>query len=281
VASGSVVGIARDAAQNGAAQNGAAQDEITVSWNGTYQQNIQLQAVFYQEDPATHLPASYLGYASAPVRVNDQGEVTWLGAFQPLATSTADMVLSPGDSFQGSVFVDAGDDSNAQEIARFTGNATVTLPHIDLARYSLRAIRTADAGRSSVYRTFGPADAHVSATFDPPVAFSPAPAAGSTIPRNATFQWQGGGSVFDLHIDAGKYGQIDIYTAPAGTAIGAALPVDAWSALGFDIPASTPVSVILVHFPAFRILDDALGAGLLDPTRTNVSESAPLSLILQ
>ncbi len=266
IASGNVVGIAPDPSR----------DEVTVFWNGGYQQTVLLQAVFYQEDPATQLPASYLGYATGSVKATDQGDPLWLATFQPLATSTANIVFSPPDGVQGSIFVDTGDDSSAQELARFTGNTSVTVPHIDFARYSVRAVHTADGARASIFWLFGTGDANVNPIFDPPVALTSPPAAGSTIPRNNMFQWSSGG-VVDLRIDAGKYGQSDIYTSAGG----AALPADAWNLLGLDIPSGTPVSVSLVHFPDPPSLDTALEFSGLDTNRVNFSQSAPLSLILQ
>ncbi|WP_394842473.1 hypothetical protein LZC95_36065 [Pendulispora brunnea] len=245
IAFGHVIGVQQD-------------DGLVIRWNGVYQDDVFIRAIVYEEDGTTHLPLRYLGTASNWVRVTHEQPTHWLASFAPIATSETEFQLSPPDnapppdSVEGSIFVDAGDGSNAREIGHLSSaTGKVTLPNFPGVRYTLRAEQRAAAGRSRLFRYFGPGDTSVQMKFTNPPKLLDAPAHGATIERDATLRWQGDG-LTRIVLDAGSAFRLETYTA----AKECTLPSAALDLLGVTVAPNTPIQVTVTSYPWHGNIND-------------------------
>jgi len=256
-------------------------DDLVLEWNGGFQDDVTIRAIVYETDAATQLPR-YLGYAVGKTRVTHGQPSAWQATFQPMPTSETQITLSPWanepppESVEATIYVDAGEGSNARAIGHLTsGSGRVTLPNFDGARYTLRAEQRGSTGRSRLFWRFAPTDAEVRLDFPPAPKFLDAPAPNATIERDATVRWQGDG-LSRIRIDAGKAFRIETYTAAKE---GPLLSPAVLDLLGLTIAPNTPIALTVTSFLAHQNIDDTVGAGFRDETEMS-SDSPPLPLVI-
>ncbi|WP_394831913.1 hypothetical protein LVJ94_35895 [Pendulispora rubella] len=232
---------------------------LAFHWNGGYQDDVYIRAIVYEEDSATHLPLRYLGTAGNWVRVTHGQPTQWLATFESIPTTETEFRLSPPengpppDSVAGTIFLDAGDGSNAREVARLSsGTGRVTLPTFFGVRYTLRAEQRTAAGRSRIFRNFAPGDASIQMKFASPPTLLDAPAPNGTIERDATLRWEGDG-LARVVVDAGSAFRIETYTAAKESS----LPQAVLDLLGLTVPANTPVELTVTRYPGHTNINDA------------------------